>query len=114
MNADERRQHVIEFLAKRGFVDLAALTQELGVSESTVRRDLTQLESEGLVRRTHGGAVFVSDRFSVLGFAARESTAAPEKAATPAPTELARSTTSRISFVLPELDAVSTMLSLQR
>lgn len=81
MNADERRQRVIEFLAKRGFVDLAALTQELGVSDSTVRRDLTQLETEGLVRRTHGGAVFVSDRFSVLGFAARESTAAAEKAA---------------------------------
>lgn len=81
MSADERRQHVIEFLATRGFVDLATLTQELAVSESTVRRDLTQLETEGLVRRTHGGAVFVSDRFSVLGFAARESTAAVEKAA---------------------------------
>ncbi len=81
MAADERRQHVIEFLARRGFVGLSALVQELGVSESTVRRDLMQLEDEGIVRRTHGGAVFVSDRFSVLSFAARESTEQAEKEA---------------------------------
>lgn len=79
MSADERRQHVIEFLARKGFVGLAALVQELGVSESTIRRDLVQLEEEGIIRRTHGGAVFVSDRFSVLSFAARESTAQQEK-----------------------------------
>lgn len=81
MTADERRQHVIEFLAGRGYVDLANLVSELGVSESTVRRDLTQLESEGLVRRTHGGAVFVSDRYSVLSFSAREASAVEEKIA---------------------------------
>jgi len=81
VSADERRQHVIEFLARRGFVELSILVAELGVSESTVRRDLTQLESEGLIRRTHGGAVFVSDRFSVLSFAARESAARDEKTA---------------------------------
>jgi DeoR family transcriptional regulator, fructose operon transcriptional repressor len=81
VSADERRQRVIEFLARRGFVELSALVDELGVSESTVRRDLTQLEVEGLIRRTHGGAVFVSDRFSVLSFAARESAARDEKAA---------------------------------
>jgi len=81
LSADERRQHVIEFLARKGFVELSALVEELGVSESTVRRDLTQLESEGVIRRTHGGAVFVSDRFSVLSFAARESAARDEKMA---------------------------------
>jgi len=81
MTADERRQRLTEFLAQRGFVELSAMTAALDVSESTIRRDLTQLEAEGLVRRTHGGAVFVSDRFSVLSFAARESTAQAEKAA---------------------------------
>ncbi len=81
MTADERRQRVIEFLAQRGFVELSALMQEVGVSESTVRRDLMQLEAEGIVRRTHGGAVFVSDRFSVLSFAARESAQQQEKTA---------------------------------
>jgi DeoR family transcriptional regulator, fructose operon transcriptional repressor len=81
MTADERRQQLSEFLARKGFADLGILVAELGVSESTVRRDLSQLEEEGIVRRTHGGAVFVSDRFSVLNYAARESTAVAEKAA---------------------------------
>ncbi len=81
MTADERRQQLSELLARRGFADLAVLVKELGVSESTVRRDLSQLEEEGVVRRTHGGAVFVSDRFSVLNYAARESAAVDEKQA---------------------------------
>src|SRR6476620_10421889 len=81
MTAEERRQQLSELLAKRGFADLAVLVAELDVSESTVRRDLSALEEEGIVRRTHGGAVFVSDRFSVLNYAAREKTAAAEKQA---------------------------------
>ncbi len=81
MTADERRQQLSEFLAQRGFADLSLLVAELGVSESTVRRDLSQLEEEGIARRTHGGAVFVSDRFSVLNYADRESAAAAEKQA---------------------------------
>jgi DeoR/GlpR family transcriptional regulator of sugar metabolism len=81
MTSEERRQHLSNFLAERGFANLSALAEELNVSESTVRRDLSQLEEEGVARRTHGGAVFVSDRFSVLNYAARESAAAAEKAA---------------------------------
>ncbi len=81
MTADERRQQVSEYLARKGFADLGTLVSELGVSESTVRRDLSLLEEEGIVRRTHGGAVFVSDRFSVLNYSARESAAVSEKLA---------------------------------
>ena len=73
MTAEGRRQQLSEFLARRGFADLSVLVAELGVSESTVRRDLSQLEEEGIIRRTHGGAVFVSDRFSALNYATRES-----------------------------------------
>jgi len=81
MTGDERRQRLSEFLASSGYSDLSLLVSELGVSESTIRRDLSQLEDEGVVRRTHGGAVFVSDRFSALNYAARESTAVVEKQA---------------------------------
>jgi len=81
MTAEERRQQLSEVLARRGFADLSALAAELGVSESTVRRDLAQLEEEGVARRTHGGAVFVSDRFSALNYSAREMTAVAEKQA---------------------------------
>lgn len=81
MTAEERRQQLSELLAQRGFADLGVLVSELEVSESTVRRDLSTLEEEGVIRRTHGGAVYVSDRFSVLSYAAREETAALEKQA---------------------------------
>lgn len=81
MTADERRQQLAEMLARRGFADLSVLVAELGVSESTIRRDLSQLEEEGIVRRTHGGAVFISDRFSALNYALRESTAVAQKQA---------------------------------
>ncbi len=81
MTADERRQQLSEFLARRGYADLGLLVGELGVSESTVRRDLSHLEEEGIVRRTHGGAVFVSDRVGALDYAARETTAVAEKQA---------------------------------
>lgn len=81
MTAEERRQQLTELLARRGFADLSVLAAELGVSDSTIRRDLSQLEEEGIVRRTHGGAVFVSDRFGVLNYADRETAEAAEKQA---------------------------------
>ncbi len=81
MISDERRQRLAELIAERGIVDVATLVGRLGVSESTVRRDLAQLDEDGLVKRTHGGAVFISDRFSALNYAARASTAEAEKRA---------------------------------
>ncbi len=41
---------------------LEALSRELDVSQSTVRRDLEMLELQGLVRRTHGGVIWTGDR----------------------------------------------------
>jgi DeoR family fructose operon transcriptional repressor len=81
MISDERRQRLVDLIAERGFVDLAMLVESLNVSESTIRRDLAQLDEEGLVKRTHGGAVFISDRSSALNFSARESAALAEKRA---------------------------------
>ena len=41
--------------------DLETLAAELGVSASTVRRDVDGLEQKGLVQRTHGGVIWVGD-----------------------------------------------------
>jgi len=41
--------------------DLDSLSSELQVSQSTIRRDVEQLEKMGLVRRTHGGVIWVGD-----------------------------------------------------
>jgi len=58
----ERQARLQELIAKRNIADLDALAQELGVSQSTVRRDVEALEKLGLVRRTHGGVMWAADR----------------------------------------------------
>jgi DeoR/GlpR family transcriptional regulator of sugar metabolism len=47
--------------------DLDTLSSELGVSQSTVRRDLELLEQSGLVQRTHGGVIWIGDRANGSG-----------------------------------------------
>ena len=54
--AEERRQKMAELVSRRGFVPLGDLVSSIGVSESTVRRDLDFLNDAGILRRTHGGA----------------------------------------------------------
>lgn len=61
MLVEERRQRVLDLVSSRGFASLGDLARELNASESTLRRDLDHWHSQGLVRRTHGGAVFVAD-----------------------------------------------------
>lgn len=53
----ERRSRILARLAEQGKVKVDELSIEFGVSEVTIRRDLSNLEKEGLVERTHGGAV---------------------------------------------------------
>lgn len=55
--ADERREVVLHLLAETGAVRISDLVERLGVSTMTVRRDLAQLDGEGLLRRVHGGAL---------------------------------------------------------
>lgn len=58
----ERQARLQELIAQRSITDLDALARELGVSHSTVRRDVETLEKSGFVRRTHGGVMWVNDR----------------------------------------------------
>jgi DeoR family transcriptional regulator, fructose operon transcriptional repressor len=55
---DERRNRLLELVRLRGFASLPELAEELGVSESTVRRDLDYLEETGAAKRTHGGVFY--------------------------------------------------------
>lgn len=53
----QRRQHIVDFLRRHGAVTLTQLEQALGVSVSTLRRDLDLLAADGVIDRTHGGAL---------------------------------------------------------
>ena len=58
----ERQQRVLDLLRDRKTALLEDLARQMGVSASTIRRDLDSLEQKGLVERTHGGAVYRGDR----------------------------------------------------
>ncbi len=53
----ERRARIVSALEDRRAVRVPVLSEDLGVSEITIRRDLLLLEQEGVLDRTYGGAV---------------------------------------------------------
>jgi DeoR/GlpR family transcriptional regulator of sugar metabolism len=53
--AAERKFRILEYVKQHRVATIAALAREFNVHEATVRRDLTEIEQEGLVKRTHGG-----------------------------------------------------------
>jgi DeoR/GlpR family transcriptional regulator of sugar metabolism len=55
--AETRRRAIAEALRASGSVTVADVEARFGVSPMTARRDLSELERRGIVRRTHGGAV---------------------------------------------------------
>ncbi|MFZ1934106.1 MAG: DeoR/GlpR family DNA-binding transcription regulator [Thermoguttaceae bacterium] len=58
MLAEQRRSALLELVRVRRFASLPELAEQLAVSESTVRRDLDQLEEQGVARRLHGGVLY--------------------------------------------------------
>lgn len=57
MLIDERRQHMLAKIQSEGRVLVSEMSDALGISRITIRKDLDYLESKGLVQRTHGGAL---------------------------------------------------------
>ena len=72
MQAEERQKRIEEYLQKVEFASLDELSQQLGASVSTVRRDLTVLEGAGNLKRTHGGARILNPRSDEFAFAKRD------------------------------------------
>src|SRR4051812_23484502 len=55
-----RQSEIRDRFAARPGVSVSMLAKEFGVSEMTIRRDLTALEEQALIQRTHGGAMLTS------------------------------------------------------
>lgn len=53
----QRQHEIVALTLEDGRVDVAGLAERFGVTTETIRRDLSDLQSQRLVRRVHGGAV---------------------------------------------------------
>jgi len=72
MLGEERRSRLLEMIRSLQFASLPQLVEQLGVSESTIRRDLELLEEQGATRRIHGGVLFVGSASRLPQFENRE------------------------------------------
>lgn len=57
MLVGERRQHILHVVQVEGRALVDDLSESLGISRITIRKDLEYLQTKGLVERTHGGAL---------------------------------------------------------
>lgn len=79
MLASQRKEYLLKVLRENGQVIAKSISQELGLSEDTIRRDLRELASEGRLQRVHGGALPSSP--AVADFAGRQQLATDAKVA---------------------------------
>jgi DeoR family fructose operon transcriptional repressor len=75
----QRQNQILQFLEIHQFLKLSEVSAVLGVSESTIRRDLDKLEKDGLVERTHGGALLSKKMRIEPSFSFSEKTYPDEK-----------------------------------
>lgn len=76
---EERQQHIIELLQEYGRITVKELCQLFKVSNVTIRSDLNELEQEGLLIRTHGGAMAANQNSPELPFTLRMNKHSEEK-----------------------------------
>jgi DeoR/GlpR family transcriptional regulator of sugar metabolism len=70
MLTTHRKQQILGLLKRNGQVIAKDVSQTMGVSEDTIRRDLREMAQEGLLQRVHGGALPASP--AIADFAGRE------------------------------------------
>jgi len=87
MLKNKRHLEILDILKREGFAEVRDLGERLYASQPTIRRDLDQLERQGYVRRSHGGAMLADDSINTpvsfrRGTKAREKTQICRLAAT--------------------------------
>lgn len=74
MLVPERREAILAYLKERHTASVEELSRLLFVSPTSIRRDLSWLDGQGLVRKTYGGAILVSGENEMLSLDARSAT----------------------------------------
>jgi len=80
-STDGRRERLRSLVRQSGFAALGELAESLEVSESTIRRDLENLERTGELQRTHGGVFWTGATSTIRAFQNRRGTTWSVKAA---------------------------------
>ena len=88
MLAEERFGQILDLLNKQRTATVQELCEALGTSESTIRRDLTELDRLGKLNKVHGGATLPDSRFQAEepSMQAKETLAVPQKLPLPSST----------------------------
>lgn len=60
MLQNERKEKILSKLKQNNSVKVTVLAKELGISESTIRRDINDLDSRGKLKKVFGGAVAIN------------------------------------------------------
>ena len=70
--APQRRSHIMAALRRAGFLSVVQISEQLGVSQMTVRRDLRRLAEGGEVVLVHGGVSLPPGGTTGPGYASRQ------------------------------------------
>lgn len=68
----QRRKYILDHIVKDGFVKVSELAESLGVTQTTIRKDLNYLESQGVLQRAHGSAIPPSQQMMDLNLSAKK------------------------------------------
>ncbi len=77
--ARQRQDFILRQVRDEGVVRVTDLSDSLGVSDMTIRRDLGQLQQRGLLEKTHGGAALQSSALYEPGFRTKSTLMPAEK-----------------------------------
>ena len=69
---EQRRKYILDQIVKDGFVKVSDLAESLGVTQTTIRKDLNYLESQGVLQRAHGSAIPPTQQMMDLNLSAKK------------------------------------------
>lgn len=78
---EERWREILTILGEQGRIRVGHLATQLNVSEATVRRDLEAMQAQGMLQRTHGGAMLLRPTAFEISFDESQRKALSEKQA---------------------------------
>ena len=68
----QRRKQILDHIRKDGFAKVSELAEALGVTQTTIRKDLRFLEAQGVLQRAHGSAIPPTQQMMDINLSAKK------------------------------------------